>query len=455
MEVYRPHEYQNYSKDYIIGHPSCGLFLDMGLGKTSIALTAIDELMYEHMSLKRVLIIAPPKVAQDTWPEEINKWEHLKNLRLSMCLGNEKKRVEGLLADADVYVVSNSVVDWLIDFIKKNRLFFGMLVIDELSAFKSTKSNRFRSLKKIRPFFKRVVGLTGTPVPNGLIDLWPQIYLLDQGERLGKTVTNYRSRYFYPLKYNGHIVYEYGLQEGAEDKIYQAVSDITVSMKNTDYLNMPERIDNIVKVRMSPQERRLYDTLKREYCLELEGKDILADNAAVLSGKLLQMASGAIYDVDSNVIEIHSRKLLALDGIIEEANGKKLLLVYQYKHSLKRIYERYGKKLDIREYKCPNDKKDWNNGKIDILLIHPKACKYGLNLQHGGSTMLWYDLTWSLDDYLQTNARLWRQGQKDTVIIHHLACEGTIDEKVLLALQNKEITQESLINAVKAEIRSD
>lgn len=455
MESYKPYDYQIFSQKYVTEHPRAGLFLDMGLGKTAITLSSIDELMYDNLEIEKVLIIAPPKVAQSTWPEELSKWEHLKYLRESMCLGSEKERINGFEQDADIYIGSNGSVVWIVDYIKKHGLKFDMLVIDELSAFKSTKTKRFRALKKIAPSFKRIVGLTGTPAPNNLIDLWPQMYILDKGDRLGKTITGYKNRYFYPENYNGHIVYKWGLLPGSEDAIYKAIGDMVISMKAKDYLKMPDRVDNIIKVKMSPKELNAYKALKREYCLELEGKDIMAANAAVLSGKLLQMASGAIYDVDGNVVQIHERKLETLDKIIEEANGKKILVVYQYKHSLSRIIDRYQGKLRIKEYQNNEDKKDWNNGDIDVLLIHPKSCKYGLNLQQGGSTMVWFDLTWSLDDYLQTNARLWRQGQKNTVVIHHILCAGTLDEKALLALQAKEGVQEALINAVKAEIRSD
>ncbi|MEG2898260.1 MAG: DEAD/DEAH box helicase [Eubacterium sp.] len=449
--IYKPHNYQTYSKEYVIEHPKSGLFLDMGLGKTIITLSAIEELIYDRFEVDKVVILAPPNVARDTWPDEIEKWDHLKYLRVSMCLGNQKERIEGLQQEADIYIISNCLVDWLVNFMKVSKMRFDLLVIDELSAFKSASSNRFRALKKVAPTFKRIVGLTGTPAPNNLIDLWPQMYSLDQGERLGKTITGYKNRYFYPEKYNGHIVYKWGLLQGSEESIYQAIGDVVISMKAKDYLQMPDRIDHVVEVEMGEKEKQNYKELKKEYCLELEGKDILAVNAAVLSGKLLQMASGAIYDIDQNVINIHDRKLEALDRILEE--GKRLLVVYQYKHSLSRIIERYRGKLRLREYKCKKDKDDWNKSDIDILLIHPKACKYGLNLQEGGSTVVWFDMTWSLDDYLQTNARLWRQGQKETVVIHHMVCKGTIDEKVIKALEGKENSQEALIKAVKAEMR--
>ncbi len=452
--IYKPHDYQIKAKEFIIDHPYAGLLLDMGLGKTSITLTAINELIYDRFEVERVLVIAPPTVAEDTWSGEALKWEHLKHLKVSVCLGNEKKRMAALNTDADIFVLSNAVVPWLVDYMKQSGLRFDMLVIDELSAFKSSNSNRFRALKRMRKTFDRVVGLTGTPAPNGLIDLWPQIFLLDMGEALGKTITRYRQSYFYPAKQNGHIVYEWGLKDGSEELIYEKLNPFCLSMKNVDYLDMPKRVDNFVEVRLNKKEREVYNHLKREYCLSLGGTEITAANAAVLSGKLLQMDSGAIYDDAGEVIELHHRKLDALKHLIEEANGKPVIVVYNYKHSLFRLSEALTGDLRVRVYKDASDKEDWNNGRIDVLLIHPKSCKYGLNLQHGGSTLIWFDLTWSLDDYLQTNARIWRQGQDETVVIHHIVCKGTMDEKVVKALQGKDKTQNALLRAIKAEIKS-
>lgn len=417
-------------------------------------MTALYELKYENFEIDSAVVFAPPKVVEATWIEEAGKWDHLSDLELSMCIGDEKKRVEGLTRKADVYVLSNAVVPWFVTWMLKEKRTFDVLVIDELSAFKSTQAIRFRALKRVRGKFSRYIGLTGTPTPNGLIDLWPQIFLLDGGISLGKTVSSFREHYFYPKKKNGHIVYEWGLKEGSEDKIYDRLRDTCISMKNTEYLKMPDRIDNFVRVNMSRKERKVYDELKKEYCLDIGSSEITAANAAVLSGKLLQMDSGALYDDEGVVVTIHDRKLDALEELIKEANGKPMIVVYNYKHSLSRIIDRFSDVCRLRVYNNPEDKKDWNNGKIDVLMIHPKSCKYGLNLQRGGSTMIWFDLTWSLDDYLQTNARVWRQGQENTVVIHHLVCEGTIDDKVIKALEGKENTQKALLNAIKAEIRT-
>lgn len=446
------HDYQNAAVDFVIQNPSAGLLLEMGLGKTSITLTAIADLMYDYFSVESVLVIAPPKVAEDTWSEETRKWAQLCDLEVAVCLGTPAQRKKLLQSNADIFVISNANVPWTFDFIREAGLKFDMLVIDELSAFKSTNTARFRVLKKYRKHFNRIVGLTGTPAPNGLIDLWAQIYLLDGGESLGKTVTGFKNTFFYPVKYNGHIVYEWGIKEGSEEEIYKRIVGTCISMKSADYLKMPERLDNIKTVKLNQAEKEQYDYLKKQYCLDIGEDEITAANAAVLSGKLLQMASGAIYDDNGKILGIHDRKLEALEQLIEEANGKPVIVVYSYKHSLSRIQERFSDKAQVRVYKDAKDKEDWNNGKIDLLLIHPKACKYGLNLQQGGSTLVWFDLTWSLDDYLQTNARVWRQGQRDTVVIHHIVSAATIDEKVIKAIQDKDETQNALLRAVRAEI---
>lgn len=450
---YVPHDYQQKAKDFILAHPHVGILLDMGLGKTSITLSAIEELMLNRLECETAVVIAPPAVAASTWADEALKWDHLSDLRVVVCEGNPKKRIEALKTPAEVYVISNALVTWLVGYMKEYRANFDILVIDELSAFKSPSSKRFRALKKVRGTFKRIIGLTGTPAPNGLIDLWAQVFLLDGGLSLGRTVTGYREKYFYPVKQNGHVVYEWGLQQGSEDAIYEKLKPFCLSMKNTDYLNMPDRVDNFAEVRMTKTERKQYDYLKKEYCLELKDSEVTASNAAVLSGKLLQLSSGAVYDDEGAIVEIHDKKLEKLSELIEGANGKPIIVVYNYRHSLERIISRFKDDLRLRVYKTPEDKKDWNNGEIDVLLIHPKSCKYGLNLQEGGSTLVWYDLTWSLDDYLQTNARLWRQGQKDTVVIHHIVCKGTIDEKVVKAIQGKQNTQNALLRAVREELK--
>ncbi len=443
---YIPHDYQEYAKDWIIEKEKSGLLLDMGLGKSIITLTAIDDLMFDYFEISKVLVIAPLRVAESTWDEEINKWDHLKGLRLSKILGSEKERIKGLYAPADIYIINRENVVWLVDKLKSS-WDFDMIVIDEISSFKSHKSQRFKALRKVRPLVNRIVGLTGTPSPNGLIDLWSQVYLLDGGERLGKTITGYRDRYFLPDKRNQHIIFSYKLKEEAEDRIYEKIEDICISMKAKDYLNLPERINNIVSVTLKDKEK--YKKLERDLLLELEEGDIVANNAAGLTNKLLQFANGAIYDEDGDVTIIHDDKLNALDDLIEAANGKPVLVFYSFIHDKDRIKARYK---SAKILKTAEDIKKWNKGEIEILLAHPASAGHGLNLQSGGHIIIWFGLTWSLELYMQANARLDRQGQKETVIIHHLVAKDTVDEDVIKALENKEIGQEALLQAVKARI---
>lgn len=443
---YIPHDYQEYAKDWIIEKKKSGLLLDMGLGKSIITLTAIDDLMFDYFEISKVLVIAPLRVAESTWDEEINKWDHLKGLRLSKILGSEKERIKGLYAQADIYIINRENVVWLVDKLKSS-WDFDMVVIDEISSFKSHKSQRFKALRKVRPLVNRIVGLTGTPSPNGLIDLWSQVYLLDGGERLGKTITGYRDRYFLPDKRNRHIIFSYKLKEEAEDRIYEKIEDICISMKAKDYLNLPERINNIVSVTLKDKEK--YKKLERDLLLELEEGDIVANNAAGLTNKLLQFANGAIYDEDGDVTIIHDDKLNALDDLIEAANGKPVLIFYSFIHDKDRIKARYK---NAKILKTAEDIKKWNKGEVQILLAHPASAGHGLNLQSGGHIIIWFGLTWSLELYMQANARLDRQGQKETVIIHHLVAKDTVDEDVIKALENKEIGQEALLQAVKARI---
>ncbi len=403
--------------------------------------------MYERFEVGKVLVIAPLRVARDTWPEEIEKWEHLKGLTYSVVIGTEGERTAALKAKANIYLINRENVDWLIT--KSGHSFeFDMVVIDELSSFKSASAKRFKSLLKVRSKVKRIVGLTGTPSSNGLMDLWAEFRLLDMGERLGRFITHYRTNFFVPDKRNQQMIFSYKPRPGAEDEIYRLISDITISMKCGDFLNMPECVMNEITVQLSEKEKRLYDDLKKDMVISLEDNEIDAVNAAALSGKLLQMANGAVYDEDGKVIKIHEHKLEALEDLIEGANGKPLLVAYWYKHDI----ERMKRKFKIREIKTSTDIKDWNNGRILIAAIHPASAGHGLNLQSGGCTLVWFGLTWSLELYQQTNARLWRQGQKETVIIHHIICKGTIDEKVMDSLEKKHKGQENLINAVKAEI---
>lgn len=446
---YKPHGYQAFSTEFILKHKSAGLFLECGLGKSVITLTAIVELMYNMFDVSKVLVIAPLRVADTTWQYEIEKWEHLKYLKLSKILGSKKNRIMALYKKADVYTINRENVPWLVDFYK-NDWPFDMVVIDELSSFKSPSAKRFKALKKVRHKIKRIVGLTGTPAPNGLLNIWSQIYLLDGGERLGRTFTGYRNRYFHPQKYiNGGIPTDYIINEDAEEKIYEKISDICISMKALDYLKMPECIFNKVMVELSEKDMKLYRKLERDLLLPFEDGDVDAKNAAVLSNKLLQMASGAVYDEFGDVKLIHDKKLDALEDLIEAANGKPVLVYYGFKHDEDRIKERF----EVEEINTSEDIARWNDGKIQIALCHPASTGHGLNLQEGGCTIIWFSMTWSLELYQQANARLYRQGQKHTVVIHHIIAKDTVDEKVIQALENKDTSQTALINAVKARIK--
>ncbi|KAA9248018.1 DEAD/DEAH box helicase [Streptococcus anginosus] len=445
---YSPHDYQRYATDFIINNPISAVLLEMGLGKSVISLSAINELMLDYFDVSRTLVIAPLRVANNTWPDEIEKWNHLKYLSYSVVTGSEKERLDALKKPAHIYIINRENVDWLIT--KSGfKWTFDMVVIDELSSFKSYQAKRFKSLLKARPKVKRIVGLTGTPSSNGLMDLWAEFRLLDMGERLGRYITHYRQNFFVPDKRNQQMIFSYKPKDGAEKQIYSLISDITISMKSKDFLKMPECVLNEVEVCLSEKERKLYDSLKADMVLKLEDEEIDAINAAALSSKLLQMANGAVYNDDKESIHIHDRKLDALEDLIEGANGKPVLIAYWFKHDLERIKKRF----DVREIKTSKGISDWNNGKIPIAIIHPASAGHGLNLQLGGSTLIWFSLTWSLELYQQTNARLYRQGQKDTVVIHHIVSEGTIDEDVMKALKAKEKMQDALIDSVKARLK--
>lgn len=447
---YCPHNYQTYATDFILSHPVSAVFLEMGLGKSVITLTAVEKLMHDSFEIHKVLIIAPLRVARDTWPAEIEKWDHLKNLTYSSVIGSPEERLKALSSPADLYIINRENVSWLIE--RSNSPFdFDMVVIDELSSFKNHQAKRFKSLMRVRPSVKRIVGLTGTPSSNSLMDLWAEFRLLDLGQRLGRYISRYRLKYFLPDRYNGSIVYTYKPLPGAEDAIYKKITDITISMKSADYLDMPECVMNEVPVRLSRKERGLYDAMKRNLVLPLKGKTIDASNAAALSNKLSQMANGAVYDEDKEIVRIHDRKLDALEDLIEGANGKPVLIAYWFQHDRVRIKARFP---SIRELKTHDDFTAWNSGAIPAAMIHPASAGHGLNLQAGGSTLIWFGLTWSLELYQQTNARLWRQGQKaDTVVIHHIIAKGTIDENILKALKAKNKTQLALIDAVKANLK--
>lgn len=444
---YNPHEYQTYATNFILEHPVAAVLLEMGLGKSVITLTAIYELMLNRFEVQKVLVIAPLRVARDTWPAEIEKWEHLEGLTYSVAIGMEAERLAALRCPAHLYLINRENVDWLIT--KSGIPFdFDMVVIDELSSFKSHAAKRFKSLLKVRPMVKRMVGLTGTPSSNGLMDLWAEFRILDMGQRLGRYITHYRNNFFVPDKRNQQMVFSYKPRPGAEDAIYRLISDITISMKSADFLKMPECIINEVPVALSEKEWSVYQTLKEDMVVDLKDEEIDAVNAATLSGKLLQMANGAVYNEEKEVIHIHDRKLDALEDLIEGANGKPVLVAYWYNHDLQRIKQRFS----VREIKTSQDIKDWNNGEIPVAVIHPASAGHGLNIQFGGSTIIWFGLTWSLELYQQTNARLWRQGQQRTVVIHHIIAKDTIDEDVMKALRKKEKIQSALIDSVKARI---
>lgn len=443
---YKPHNYQQFATDFILNQSICCLMLDMGLGKTVITLTALWQLALDSFDVSRVLVIAPKRVAEDTWPKELAKWEHLTGLTSSLVLGSAAERKAALQRKAFLYIINRENVAWLV---KNHYWDFDMVVIDELSSFKSNKAERFKAMKKVRPMVTRIVGLTGTPAPNTLLDLWPQMYLMDMGQRLGRFIGGFRDRFFLPDKRNREIIYSYKPREGAEDAIYALISDICISMKAADYLDMPERIDNRIEVSMSPKERKLYDDFQKDMVLSIDDEELDAANAAALSNKLLQMANGAVYGEDKKIIPIHDRKLDALEDLVEAANGKPLLVAYWYKHDLQRIKARFK---NARCIDTAKDIDDWNAGQIPLALIHPASAGHGLNLQDGGCTIVWFGLTWSLELYQQLNARLWRQGQKHTVVIHHIVTKGTHDEDVMRALENKDTRQSALIEAVRARI---
>jgi len=450
---FSPHDYQKYATQFIKKNPIAALLLDMGLGKTIITLTAIHDLMFDSFEIQKVLIIAPLRVARDTWSAEIEKWEHLKHLTYSVAVGTVEERISALKQKADIYIINRENVQWLVE--ESGIPFdYQMIVIDELSSFKNHQTKRFKALMKVRPRAKRIVGLTGTPSSNGLMDLYAEFRLLDMGERLGRFIGQFRNTYFQPDKRNGMIVYSYKPLPYAEDAIYEKISDITISMRATDHLNMPELIMSEHCVEMSAEEKEKYMELKKELFLELPDSEITAANAASLSNKLSQMANGAIYDDDKNIIPIHDRKLDALEDIIEAANGKSILVAYWFKHDLERIKERLHKlHIPFSTMDKSDSIRRWNNGNLPVALIHPASAGHGLNLQSGGSCLVWFGLTWSLELYQQTNARLWRQGQKSaTVVIQHIITKGTVDERIMKALQDKDETQTTLMEAVKAEI---
>lgn len=450
---YDPHDYQRYAISYIEEHPIAAVLLDMGLGKTSITLTALNDLLFDSFDVHKILVVAPLRVARNTWSAEIGKWNHLVDLKYSVAVGTEKERIAALSRQADIYIINRENIPWLIE--KSGMDFdYDMIVIDELSSFKNWQAKRFKALMRVRPGVKRIVGLTGTPSSNGLMDLFAEFKLLDMGKRLGRFISKYRDNYFRPDQMNGPIVYSYKLRPGAEEAIYEKISDITISMKATDHLKMPELINSSYYVVLDEKEQLIYNSLKEEMVLQLPGGDVTAQNAASLSGKLLQLANGAIYKDSGEVQPVHNKKLDALEDIIEAMNGKPLLVAYWFKHDLQRIEQR------LTEQKIPFERLDsdssinrWNKGQISVALIHPASAGHGLNLQSGGNTLVWFGMIWSLELYQQTVARLWRQGQQSgTVVVQHILTAGTIDERIMKVLLQKGNTQARLIDAVKAEV---
>ena len=443
------HSYQEYSVDWILGKNHSGVFQDMGLGKTLTTLTAIDYL-FRFNQIRKVLVIAPLNVAKQTWSDEIEKWDHLQHLTYSKVIGSPKQRLEALQAEADIYITNVDVVTWLVEQYQRDWP-FDMVVVDELSSFKSAASKRFKSLRKVRPKFKRFVGLTGTPAPNSLMDLWSQMYLIDRGERLENNITKYRRKYFTPDKMNGHIVYSYKLIPGSDQIIYDKIEDVAISMKSADYLDMPELIVNDLEIELDGKSKKQYESFERDYVLSLGEDELVAANAAVLSGKLQQIANGAIYDEDKKVIEVHDEKLNVLERIVEEAQGKPILVFYWFQHDRDRILKRFkqAKVLDVND----GDVTKWNAGEIPILLAHPASAGHGLNLQKGGNIMVWFSMTWSLELYQQAVARLYRQGQTEqSVIMHRIIVKGTEDIRARRRLETKDQGQNELIAAVKAKI---
>ena len=450
---FKPHDYQKYATEFIESHPIAAVILQMGLGKTVCTLTAIEHLIYDTFEVSKVLIVAPLRVAKVTWSDEIDKWDHLSHLTYSVAVGSEKERLSALKKKADLYMINRENLQWLIE--KSGLPFdYDMVVLDELSSFKSWQSKRFRAFMKVRPKVQRVVGLTGTPSSNGLMDLFAEFKCLDMGERLGRFITQYRNAFFIPDRMNGQVVYSYKLRPFAEEEIYRRIGDITISMKALDHLKMPELIENRYPVYMDDGEKQQYESMKKDLILPyLENETITAANAAALSGKLCQMANGAVYSDEGSVAHIHDRKLDALEDIIEAAQGP-ILLCYWFKHDLERITRKLDElKVEYARISSDGSIRMWNEGKFQVGLIHPASAGHGLNLQAGGNHIVWFGLTWSLELLEQTNARLWRQGQRaETVVVQYLVTAGTIDERILDAISKKEQDQNALIDAVKAEL---
>lgn len=445
---FKPWDYQRYCINRLLTDDALGLFLGLGLGKTVITLTAVNDLKYNRFAVRRCLVIAPKKVAELTWTTEAAKWEHLKHLRIIPVLGSQQKRIRALNTPGDIWVINRENVKWLAEYYR-NAWPFDMVVLDELSSFKNHQAQRFKALTWIRPHIKRIVGLTGTPAPNGLLDLWAQVFLLDQGQRLEKRITHYREKYF-QHNYNG---FGYTAKPGADEVIHRQIADLCISMKAEDYLELPDCITNVIPVALDDKAAAQYKRMERDLLLELEDTEISVTSAAALTGKLLQLCNGALYDDERGVHELHSCKIEAFMELVEQLNGARALVFYNFQHDLARLHNVLAKTgLRVQELRTPQDQLDWNNGQVDILLAHPASAAYGLNLQDGGNHVIWFGLTWSLELYQQANGRLHRQGQTQKVILHHLVVQGGMDEDVMSALEAKATTQERLLTALKARV---
>lgn len=449
---FMPYPYQQYCIDNIIYNKAVGLFLDMGLGKTVITLSALCDLRYNRWEVAKPLIIAPKKVAEATWTTEAKKWDHLKMMRVVPVLGTVQQRLRALATPADAYVINRENVPWIVEHFK-NAWPFDMVILDESSSFKNASSKRFKALKLVRSRIKRIVELTGTPSSNGLEDLWAQIFLLDGGARLGKTLTAYRDKYFVPGRRNRTTIFNYTPKDGSFDMIKQAISDICISMKAEDYITLPDVIHNDIPVVLDPKAQRAYNQLETELLLQVDENMITAQSAGVLTGKLLQLCNGAIYDENKVPVSVHSCKIDAFMELVEQLNGQHALVFYNFQHDKERLLEALAAtNLRVRVYSQARDELDWNNGEIDILLAHPASCGYGLNLQCGGHHAIWFGLTWSLEQYEQANKRLHRQGQEHPVVIHHLIVQGGMDQAVVDALQDKGDMQNALLDALRVRI---
>ena len=445
---YHPHTYQTRLKDFIIANRYAFLTVDMGLGKTVTTLTAVRELLEDYLEASRVLVIAPKSVAENTWTSECTKWDHLQHLRVSVVMGDETRRMKALATPADIYVINRDNVAWLVK--ASVGWPFDTVIIDESSSFKNPSAQRFKALRKVRPKIRRMVLLTGTPSPNGHMDLWAQMWLIDMGERLGRTLGAYRTRYFRPGRSNGHVVYDWHLQPGAADAISEKMQDVTVSLKAEDWLEVPDLIESDIRIALSPTESKAYRDFERDQLAVMDGKDIEAVTAAALANKLLQFTGGAMYDTEHGWHETNDAKLRALEDIIETANGEPVLVFYQFKHELARLQGRFKALQPVTFSGEPETLKAWNEGKIRMLLCQPASVQYGLNMQSGGHIIVWYTPTWNLEQYQQANARLHRQGQERPVLCYRLICDGTIDERVIAAVSSKDHAQESLLAQIRA-----